>query len=209
MPIPMQNYNPLRIVIAEDESLVGDLIQHELETIGMEVVGRAADGRQAVDLARTLQPGVVLMDIAMPEMDGIAATTAIMAECPIPVVILSAHKTAEDVARATAAGVGAFLIKPPQANELERAITVAMARHDDLMELRAKNHALQTALAEVKTLKGLLPICSGCKKIRDDNGYWDEVEIYVMKHTDAKFTHGYCPPCLEKYFPGCTIPAKG
>jgi PAS domain S-box-containing protein len=60
---------------------------------------------------------------------------------------------------------------------------------------------LQNALAEVKTLSGLLPICSSCKKIRDDKGYWGEVESYLMKHTDATFTHGLCPECTKKYFP--------
>jgi PAS domain-containing protein len=63
---------------------------------------------------------------------------------------------------------------------------------------------LQTALAEVRTLKGILPICCGCKKIRNDKNYWEQVEVYVMKHTDAKFSHGYCPECVEKYYPGCS-----
>ena len=65
-------------------------------------------------------------------------------------------------------------------------------------------HGLEQTRAEVKTLKGLLPICCGCKKIRDDKNYWNEVEIYIMQRTDAKFTHDYCPTCLKKYFPGYT-----
>jgi hypothetical protein len=58
---------------------------------------------------------------------------------------------------------------------------------------------LREALAEIKTLKGFIPICASCKKIRDDEGYWDQLEIYISKHTDAKFTHGLCPECVEKY----------
>jgi DNA-binding NarL/FixJ family response regulator len=197
----MTSHEPVRVVIAEDESLVGDLIEQELESIGMTVIGRATDGRQAVELARALRPAVVLMDIAMPEMDGISAAAAIQSECPTPVVILSAHETRDDVAKATAAGVGAFLVKPPRGAEIERAVTIAMARHADLLELRRLNQDLAQALADVKTLSGLLPICSGCKKIRDDKGYWNEVEIYVMKHTGARFTHGICPACTKKYFP--------
>jgi DNA-binding NarL/FixJ family response regulator len=199
----MKTNEPVQIVIAEDDSLVGDLIQQELESIGMQIVGRAADGRQAVELARTLRPGVVLMDLSMPQMDGIAAAALIQSECPTPVVMLSAHETEDDVARATAAGVGAFLVKPPHGAELARAITIAVARHADLLELRRVNRDLEQALAEVKTLKGFLPICSGCKKIRDDQGYWSAVETYVMKHSDAQFTHGICPACAEVYFPGC------
>ncbi len=192
---------PVNVLVAEDESLVADLIEHELETMGMKVVGRASNGHQAVEFTRSLRPDVVLMDIAMPLMDGLAAAAVIQTDCPTPVVILSAHETTEDVTRATAAGAGAFLVKPPQGDELERAITIARARHADLMELRRTNRELTQALAEVKTLSGLLPICCGCKKIRDDKNYWQEVEVYVMQHSDAKFTHGYCPTCIQKYFP--------
>ncbi len=197
----MPTKETISVVIAEDESLVADIIQHQLEFIGMKVVGRATNGRQAVELTRTLRPSVILMDITMPEMDGIAATEAIAKECPTPVVILSAHETAEDVARATAAGVGAYLVKPPQGPELERAIIVAIARHADLLELRRMNHDLDQALKDVKTLKGLLPICSGCKEIRDDKGYWSRLEVYFMQHTEVRFTHSLCPTCCKKYFP--------
>jgi hypothetical protein len=60
---------------------------------------------------------------------------------------------------------------------------------------------LEEALSKVKTLSGLLPICSGCNKIRDDHGYWSQVEGYIQEHTDAQFTHGLCPDCIRKYFP--------
>jgi YesN/AraC family two-component response regulator len=146
------------------------------------------------------------MDIAMPIMDGIASATAIQQEFPTPVVILSAHDEREVVSRAAVAGIGAFVVKPPQAADLERAITIAIARHADLTALRLVNHELQQALAEVRTLKGILPICCSCKKIRDDKNYWEQVEVYVMKHTDAKFSHGYCPECISKHFPGIDLP---
>ena len=65
---------------------------------------------------------------------------------------------------------------------------------------------LQKTLAEVKTLGGRLPICSGCKKIRDDKGYWNQVEVYIQQHTDAKFSHGMCPECIKKYYPDLDLP---
>jgi AmiR/NasT family two-component response regulator len=197
----MKTNREVRVLIAEDDAMVARLTQTELESIGLKVVGTAADGPQAVAMANALKPDVVLMDITMPELDGIEAAAAIQVGCPTPVVILTAHNAPELVARATAAGVGAFVIKPPRADELERAITIAVARHADLMELGQLNLELQQALAEVKTLTGLLPICSGCKKIRDDQGYWKQVEVYIMQHTEAKFTHGLCPECLDKYYP--------
>jgi PAS domain S-box-containing protein len=61
--------------------------------------------------------------------------------------------------------------------------------------------ALQDALLKVRTLSGLLPICSGCKKIRDDQGYWTQIETYISQHSEADFTHGLCPDCLKVYFP--------
>ena len=60
---------------------------------------------------------------------------------------------------------------------------------------------LQTALAKVKTLSGLLPICSSCKKIRDDKGYWNQIEVYIQDHSDAEFSHGICPECIKKLYP--------
>jgi sigma-B regulation protein RsbU (phosphoserine phosphatase) len=141
------------------------------------------------------------MDIAMPDQSGIEAAVQIQCECPAAVVILSAHHQKEDIARATAAGVGAFLVKPPQADDLLRAISIATACHGDLMRLHRANVELERALTEVRTLKGMLPICSGCKKIRDDRGYWLEVERYIMANTDATFSHSLCPGCSTRYFP--------
>lgn len=200
---------PKRVLIADDEALVMNLIQGELEAIGMTVVGKASDGHRVVELTRELRPDVVLMDIAMPEQDGLTAAALIQQECPTPVVILSAHEGVQDIARATAAGVGAFLVKPPRASELERAIAIAVARHADLMELRRINGELKQAMAEIRTLGGLLPICCSCKKIRDDQGYWNQIEAYISEHTDTRFTHSYCPDCLKKYFPGFVPPLPG
>ena len=69
-------------------------------------------------------------------------------------------------------------------------------------ELEARNQALEKALLEVRTLSGLIPICASCKRIRDDSGYWNEVEEYFHTHSDVVFTHGMCPTCIPKYFPG-------
>jgi len=93
---------------------------------------------------------------------------------------------------------------------LRRALELAERRSTELRnaELGAANQTLQSrtkelelALANVKTLRGMIPICAGCKKIRDDKGYWEQVERYVARHSDATFSHGLCPACTEKYFP--------
>jgi len=203
------------VLIVEDDTLVGKMIQGSLEDMGYTVVGKAIDGLQAIEMTQSLRPDVVLMDIEMPNMDGIEATRQIHEHCPTPVVVLTAHETPELVEGASAAGVGAYLVKPPDAREMERAIAIAIARFDDLMELRrlnadlqAGNEArerlileLQNALAQVQTLSGLLPICSSCKKIRDDEGYWNQLEVYIQEHSEAVFSHGLCPECAKKLYP--------
>ena len=194
---PTKSY---RVLIAEDDVLIGDVIQSELERMGHQVAGRAVDGRQAVALTRSLQPDVVLMDIAMPELDGLEATRQIQEQCPRPVVLLTAHDETEFVNRATTLGVGAYLVKPPNGPELARTMAIAEARFADLMELRRLNAELQAALDKVKVLSGLIPICAGCKKIRDDKGFWADLEHYVSEHSDATFSHGLCPDCIKKYF---------
>jgi DNA repair exonuclease SbcCD ATPase subunit len=104
--------------------------------------------------------------------------------------------------------VGAYLIKPPRERELERSITIAIARFEDTVklnrlnaELRNRNEELQAMLAQIKTLRGLLPICASCKKIRDDDGYWQQIEVYIRDHSEAEFSHALCPDCSQKLYP--------
>ncbi len=198
----------VRVLIAEDDFLVGEMIRGVLDELGYESAGTASDGRKAVEMTETLRPDVVIMDIKMPEMDGVQATQAIQRRCPTPVVVLTAYDEPELLQKTSAAGVGAYLVKPPRAAEMERAIEIARARFQDMLELRNLNTALESrnrdlreALANVKTLRGLLPICSSCKKIRDDAGYWRQVEEYFSEHSEVDFSHGLCPDCLKRMFP--------
>jgi hypothetical protein len=101
--------------------------------------------------------------------------------------------------------VGAFLAKPPNVRELRKAIVVARGRFSDLLSLHRANDLLQKrtreleeALARIKTLRGLIPICAYCKKIRSDKGYWQRLEEYLTEHSEADFTHGICPECLKQ-----------
>jgi CheY-like chemotaxis protein len=204
-----------RVLIVEDDSLVSEMIRGLLEERWYVIAGKAVNGLQAVEMAQSAQPDVILMDIRLPDMDGIEATRHIYESCPTPVVVLTAYDTPGLVERASAAGVGAYLVKPPNLDEIERAIAIAIARFDDLMELRRLNTELQAdneareklileledALAQVKTLSGLLPICSSCKKIRDDEGYWNQLEVYIRDHSEVEFSHSLCPECAKKLYP--------
>ncbi|MCG3209630.1 MAG: Chemotaxis response regulator protein-glutamate methylesterase [Anaerolineae bacterium] len=198
----MTNSNPIKVLIAEDDPMVGEMIHGMLEDTGYEVVGRALDGLQAIEMVQSHQPHVVLMDLEMPNLGGIAATANIINNTPVPVVILTAYDSPELVQQASQAGAGAYLVKPPNEHEIDRAITIAMGRFKDLMALRRLNAELELALAHVKQLSGLLPICANCKKIRDDAGYWQEVEVYISEHSDVEFSHGLCPDCMNRLYPG-------
>jgi AmiR/NasT family two-component response regulator len=197
----MTLHKDIRVLVVEDDSLVSEMIQGLLERMWYIVAGRAVNGLQAIEMTQSTRPDVVLMDIKLPDMDGIEAARRIYESCPTPVVVLTAYDTPELVERASAAGVGAYLLKPPDAHEMDRAIAIAMARFDDLMELRRLNAELQDTLAKIKTLSGLLPLCSSCKKIRDDDGYWHQVEVYIRDHSEAEFSHGLCPECAKKLYP--------
>ena len=87
-------------------------------------------------------------------------------------------------------------------SSIERDIT---ARRGEEAERLKLIHELTGALGNIKTLKGLLPICSSCKKIRDDKGYWQKVESYISEHTEAEFTHGICPDCVRRVYPEYTV----
>ncbi len=149
----MKSQRNVRVLIAEDDYLSGEMIKELLERMTYTVVGEATDGLEAFEMAQSLQPDVVLMDIEMPGVNGIEATRLIVEnweECPTPVVMLTAYETEDLVAKASAAGAGAYLVKPPDAGAMKRAITVAMARFDDMMALRQTNRRLEETLAELK-----------------------------------------------------------
>lgn len=130
------------VLVAEDNEHVSDSIVMLLEDVNYAVVGTAADGLEAVALTQALEPDVVLMDINMPDMNGIEAARLIYDACPTPVVILTAYDTPELLEEASEAGVGMYLVKPTSARELERAISIALARFADLMKLRRLNEEL-------------------------------------------------------------------
>jgi len=187
-----------RVVVAEDDPLVRMIIERELQLLGVEVVGRASDGKEALALVLEKKPDIAILDVEMPEMRGTDVALAIMEQCPTPVVLLTAYSDPAIVQMAAKAGVGAYLIKPLNTREMERALWIAYARFQDLQELKKLNSELKDALEQVKTLRGLLPICAWCKRIRTDDGLWQQVEQYISEHSDADFSHGICPDCRQK-----------
>jgi Response regulator with putative antiterminator output domain len=149
----------MRILIAEDETIIRLDLRELLERAGFEICAEARDGLEAVELARTEQPDLAILDVKMPELDGIEAAKRILEERPIPIVILTAYSQQELIARAVEAGVYGYLVKPFREADLLPAIETARARHVELMALREEADSLAEALAArklVERAKGLL-----------------------------------------------------
>ena len=148
-----------RILIAEDETIIRLDLKHLLERGGFEVSAEARDGEEAVALAASEQPDLAVLDVKMPRLDGIEAARRILAERPIPIVMLTAYGQEELVARAVEAGVFGYLVKPFREDDLLPAIHAARARHAELEALREEAESLAEALATRKVVeraKGLL-----------------------------------------------------
>jgi two-component system, response regulator PdtaR len=126
----------MRILIAEDETIIRLDLRGILEQAGFEVCGEARDGREAIDLARDLEPDLAIMDVKMPEVDGIEAARRICAERPIPIVMLTAYSQRRLVTEAIDAGAYGYLVKPFRPQDLLPAIETAAARHDQLLRTR-------------------------------------------------------------------------
>ena len=149
----------LRILIAEDETIIRLDLRELLERAGFEICAEARDGEEAVELARSEQPDLALLDVNMPRLDGIEAARRILEERPIPIVIVTAYGEEELVSRAVEAGVFGYLVKPFRETDLLPAIATARARHDELAAVRSEVASLADALAARKAIeraKGLL-----------------------------------------------------
>jgi two-component system, response regulator PdtaR len=149
----------VRILVAEDETIIRLDLREILERAGFEVCAEARDGEEAVELALSAEPDLAILDVKMPRLDGIDAARRILAERPIPIVILTAYGQDELVSRAVEAGVFGYLVKPFRETDLLPAIHAARARHAELQALREEAESLSEALATrkiVERAKGLL-----------------------------------------------------
>jgi AmiR/NasT family two-component response regulator len=148
-----------RVLVAEDEALIRLDLKEMLEEEGYAVVGEAADGEQAVEMANRLRPDVVILDVKMPKMDGIAAAERIAGERVAPVVILTAFSQRDLVERAREAGAMAYLVKPFQKKDLVPTIEMATSRFVEIVALEQEVGGLQERLEARKTVeraKGVL-----------------------------------------------------
>jgi phosphoserine phosphatase RsbU/P len=198
----------VRVLIAEDDIVTATVVSKLLRAADYDVT-IVGDGPSALAaLADDNPPEVALVDWMLPGIDGPDICAAMRRENrPVRtyLILLTARSSHEDVVRGLEAGADDYLVKPFNPEELRARVKAGMRIATLQQKLTAHVEELQAALASVKTLSGLLPICGYCNSIRDDDDYWYRVEEYVAQHTDAQFSHGICPTCLKKVLPADTI----
>lgn len=192
-----------RILVVEDEAIVVADIQDRLQALGYEIAGRVDSAEEAICKATEVKPDLVLMDIVLKtDMSGTEAADHIRTKLRLPVIYLTASSSMQMFERARDTNPFGYIIKPFEEAMLKANIEIALYKHrmergrEDLIS------QLQAALAEVKALAGMIPICAWCKSVRTDKGYWKSVEQYVRAHRGAKFSHGVCPDCEKKFLAG-------
>jgi DNA-binding response OmpR family regulator len=215
----------VRVLIAEDDNTSRSMLSAILRKIGFEVV-EAIDGAEALAaLQQPDAPRLAIVDRLMPGMDGLEVIRRIRALQTVQApyfILLTSLGAKSDIVDGLDAGANDYLSKPYDPGELRARIEVGqrlIEMQDELLESRMlladKVQELHKALEELKTLNGIIPICAHCKKIRTDDGYWQQVEVYVRNHSDAEFSHGICPECTKTLYPELsesdkgTLPEKG
>ena len=209
--------DPMRILIVDDSEMSRQLLHAWLTGAGYTDVMAVDSGYAAVQRAtnplapRETDIDLILLDIEMAGLDGIQTCRRLRAETHLqdtPVIMVTGNTDSHTVAEAFSAGAMDYIVKPVQKVELLARVRSALAlkRETDARKAReeqllAKNLELQRALHEIQVLRGLIKICSYCKKIQNDQGTWQQIEMYIREHTEAEFSHGICAECIETRFP--------
>jgi len=190
----------MKILIAEDDAVSRRVLEATLAKWGFEVIS-TTNGTEAWEvLVGEGAPKIAILDWMMPEIDGLEICRRARARAgagSLHIILLTARGRKEDVIAGLQAGADDYVTKPFDHEELRARVQVGVRLIDLQSALAERVAELEDALARVRQLRGLLPICSYCKKVRDDKNYWQQVEQYVSDHADVKFSHGICPDCYR------------
>ena len=203
----------MKVLIAEDDPVSKRLLEGSLVSWGYEVIA-THNGAAALDILQSAdRPMLAILDIVMPEMTGVEVCRALRATSPsiLPpyIILLTGINSKEDLVSGIEAGANDYLTKPFYRDELRVRVNVGMKTIDLQCKLTDRVAELEEVLEQVKQLEGMLPICSYCKKIRDDEDTWLNIEQYVAQKTAVEFSHGICPPCYERVWPAANEELNG
>jgi phosphoserine phosphatase RsbU/P len=190
----------VNILVAEDDRVARRMLETILTEWGYQVTA-VEDGLAALqELSRPDAPQLAILDWVMPGIDGREVCRRIRAEPnprPCYLIMLTVKGSREDVISGLRAGADDYIAKPFDPGELEARLQVGRRMLGLQRSLAARVHQLEEAMLQVKQLRGLLPICMYCKKIRDEENYWEQVDAYLTAHSEAVFSHSICPHCYE------------
>jgi CheY-like chemotaxis protein len=193
---------PANILVVEDDKNVAAVLEARLESFGYNVCDIAATGLGAIESAIEHQPDLILMDILLEgDMNGIEAADNINNHFDVPIIFLSCLNDPAVLESAVETNPYGYIVKPYDNAALKSAIEITLVKYRAEKDREKLIDQLKRALDEVKRLSGLLPICASCKRIRDDEGGWHQIEDYIAEHSEADFSHGICPQCAHKLYP--------
>lgn len=193
------------LLVADDDRTSRLILSAILGKCGYRVTA-VEDGESALrELCKPEAFRLAILDWMMPGIDGIEVVRRLRARAtaePPYLIVLTQRNATGDVSYALDTGANDYLTKPYDNDELRARVAVGR-RHIELQtELARQVKQLRAALDHVNRLQELLPICSHCKKIRDDKNYWHDVAVYISDHSEIRFSHGVCPDCLARHYPG-------
>ncbi|MFH1336134.1 MAG: response regulator [Candidatus Zixiibacteriota bacterium] len=193
----------MKILIAEDDEISKKMLQTILIKEGHAIVA-VEDGTKALEAIQKSMPDMLITDWMMPQLDGLELCRRVRAShLPryVYIILLTALTDKEKITEGLNAGADDYVTKPYDRTELLARVRSGERVIQLERSLRQKNAELTEALVQVKQLKGLLPICMYCKKIRKDTNYWQQIEQYLVENSEADFSHSICPECMEEHFP--------
>ncbi|MCD6570617.1 MAG: response regulator [Deltaproteobacteria bacterium] len=201
----------MEVLIAEDNPTSRKLLETLLNKWGYEVIS-ASDGNEAWKALQGQEaPKLAILDWMMPGMDGVEICRRVRQKeesISMYIILLTAKDHKEDIVLGLEAGADDYVIKPFEQGELHARLNTGKRIVELQAALSDRIKRLQDANSHIKTLQGILPICSYCHKIRDDQESWQRIESYIQGHSDAQFSHSICPECMEKYFPDPEVVKK-
>jgi DNA-binding response OmpR family regulator len=194
--------DPLRVLVADDEPVSRTVVGAMLRKAGY-VVMYAPDGKEAWQLLDTAEPpSLALLDWEMPGLQGTEIVRKLRgkaAPSPIYLILLTSRDSQADIVQGLRAGADDYVTKPANEDELIARVNVGARVVRLQAALADRVRSLEEALANVKALQTLLPMCAYCKSVRNDQNYWERVETYFAQHSGVSFSHSYCPTCYERY----------